>query len=116
MNVVNGLAALFVAVEHGTVTCLATQLLCQFLRGVDHMANDGAILFGDVVQRGDMLLRDHQKVHWGLRVDIVKGEDLIIFVYLLGRNLAVDDLAEQTIRAVLLGWLRVRSVTALPAV
>ncbi|GMQ55179.1 hypothetical protein YSKK_30420 [Halopseudomonas aestusnigri] len=42
-----------------------------------------------------------------MRVDIVKGEDLIIFVYLLGRNLAVDDLAEQTIHAALLGWLRV---------
>ncbi|WVM94562.1 hypothetical protein ULG90_20180 [Halopseudomonas pachastrellae] len=59
-----------------------------------------------------MLFRDHQKVNGRLRIDIVKGEYLVIFVYLLGRNLSVDDLAEQTIHAALLGFLGGRQDTA----
>jgi hypothetical protein len=42
-------------------------------------------------QAGDRLLGDDQDVHGGLRADIVKGEDLVIFINDPGRNLAVDD-------------------------
>lgn len=99
---VDRLAALFVAIEYSAKSCLAAQILRQPLCGKHQMADGGTVFFGHVVQGGDVFFRNNQKVHRRLRVDVMKGEAVFVFVYLLGRNLAVDDLAEQAVHAELL--------------
>ena len=45
-----------------------------------------------------MTLRNDQDVRGCLRIDVLKGEYMVIFVDFLGRNLAAEDAAEKAIR------------------
>ncbi|MCY1206916.1 hypothetical protein D9M72_184990 [compost metagenome] len=61
------------------------------------MANQGLVVFGEVGEGGNVLLRDYQEVHGGLRRDIVEGDDVIVFIELARGNLPGGDFAEQTV-------------------
>lgn len=105
VNVVDRLTTVGVAVEHCTETVLATLLAGYLLTDEDHMADQCAVVFGHVTDDGDMPFRDDQKMHWCLGVDVIEGNDLLIFIDFCRRDLALDDLAEQTVHALLLGWI-----------
>src|SRR5690606_22924640 len=47
-----------------------------------------------VVERGDRPLGNEQHVHRRLRVDVAEGQDLLVLVDDVGRNLPGDDLVE----------------------
>ncbi|MNY53708.1 hypothetical protein D3C86_1894880 [compost metagenome] len=51
----------------------------------------------EVRDRGDVLLRDHEDVDRRLGVDVAEGDGVIVLVDDLRRDLAGDDLAEETI-------------------
>ncbi len=55
------------------------------------MTDQFGLLCRYVVGSRDRDLRDHQDVRRCLRVDVAKGEDAIILVDDVGRNLAGDD-------------------------
>ena len=51
-------------------------------------------------QRLDVLFRDQQKMHRRPRVDVVEGEDVIVFEELFRRDFAGGDFAEQAVGVV----------------
>ena len=65
--------------------------------GQHKQAEQQLILSVTVLHGSHMLLRYHKRMHWSLRVDIVKCQSPIVFVNDRGRNLFFDDLAEETV-------------------
>jgi hypothetical protein len=65
------------------------------LRGhQDEMAHERGVFGGEVGERRDRLLRDHEHVGRGLRRHVVKRQAAIVFVFDPRGNLAVDDFRE----------------------
>src|SRR5690349_4697406 len=48
----------------------------------------------EIVDRDVFALRDHDDVGWRLRLNVVKGEDMLVFIYLPTRQLAPQDASE----------------------
>jgi hypothetical protein len=93
--VIDRLATQVVAVHHDAKAFLATLLVGQALGGEENVAGERlVVLFVQVVEGGDMLLGDNQKMHWRLGRNVVEGNNLIVFVYLLRRDLPGHDLAK----------------------
>ena len=92
------LARVGLAVEHETCAgFFDTQFLCDNLGAVEHLAHQFAV-FGLHVHDGcDMALGHHEKVHRGLRGDVVKGEHVVVFVDFLGRDFSLDDFTEKAV-------------------
>ena len=44
----------------------------------------------EIIQRGDLFLRDDENVSGGLCIDIAESQGLIVLIDDVGRNLAVD--------------------------
>ena len=64
------------------------------LGGDEEMSEEGMILGGNGAVAGVMFFRDEKDVNGGLGGEITEGEDVIILVKNIGRNLAVDDAFE----------------------
>ena len=64
------------------------------LGGDEEMSEEGMILGGNGAVAGVMFFRDEKDVDGGLGGEITEGEDVIILVKNIGRNLAVDDALE----------------------
>ena len=96
-----------VQVEHGLARLLAdvgddavavhTQLLRHLGDDLEDVGHHGAVFGGDSSGGSDVGLGNHQEVSRSLRVNVVKGEALLILVDFVGRNVAGNNLAEQTI-------------------
>src|SRR5690554_2827824 len=102
VNVVDRLAAHFLAVEHGAEAALATQLQSQPLCGIGHVTDQSAIFLCHIVEGGDMLFRDNQKMHRSLGVDVMEGQHAIVLEDFLRGDLAFGNTAEQTVHSALL--------------
>lgn len=61
------------------------------------MSQEGFLAGPQVVDRCDMPLGNHECVDGSLRIDIVEGERMLVFMHDLGWNLFVDNLTEETI-------------------
>src|SRR5690606_6179732 len=68
----------------------------QLLHERHHSTQPGGVVGSDVGQRAHVVLRHHQQVNGRGRIDVVKGDELIVFVNLLGGNVARGDLAKNT--------------------
>ena len=64
------------------------------LGGDEEMSEEGMLLGGNGAVAGVMFFRDEKDVDGGLGGEITEGEDVIILVKNIGRNLAVDDALE----------------------
>ena len=64
------------------------------LGGDEEMSEEGMILGRNGAVAGVMFFRDEKNVNGGLGGEITEGEDVIILVKNIGRNLAVDDAFE----------------------
>ena len=64
------------------------------LGGDEEMSEEGMILGGNGAVAGVMFFRNEKDVNGGLGGEITEGEDVIILVKNIGRNLAVDDAFE----------------------
>jgi hypothetical protein len=97
VQVKNGLASMWANVEHGSVAILDAALARDI--GGDELAaaNQFGILGRSLLQPANMFLRNHKHVSWRLRVDIVEGVGMFVFVDFLGGNFSSNDPAEQTI-------------------
>lgn len=57
---------------------------------------DCAVVGGDTVNRRNVLLGNHENMNGGLRIDVVKCEDFVVFIRFFGRNLTRNDFTENT--------------------
>jgi hypothetical protein len=111
VDMVNGLSAHFVAVHDNPETILTTLFLRQPLSGKQYVTCQRLVFMAKFIERGNVFLRDDQKVHGRLRANIVKGNDLFIFIELAGRNRTGDDSAEQTVHWICSSGLSLWSLT-----
>src|SRR5690554_6567580 len=102
VNVVDRLAAHFLAVEHGAEAALATQLQSQPLCGIGHVTDQFTIFLCHIVEGGDMLFRNDQKMHRSLGVDVMEGHHSFVLEDDLRGYLAFGNTAEQTVHSALL--------------
>src|SRR6266852_4959123 len=99
MNVRHRLARAFFAVEHKPVAVLQPELVGQLSGDQMHVPEQWPIFFGQVgVGRDDLITRDDEDVDRGLRIDVAKGEALIVFVNDVGLDLPIDNLLENVVR------------------
>ena len=76
-------------------------LLQREARRQRHDAPHQACVLGAELRHGrNVLLRDHQEVHWRPRVNVVKSKNVIVLVHLSGRDLASNDFAEDAVGVV----------------
>ena len=93
VQVKHRLLRILAAVENGPVVSMPEPL--HYLRR-DHkqVADDGLVVFGDVVQPRDHLLGDDQNVRRRLRVKIVDDDGEVILIGNLRGDLPGDDFFE----------------------
>ncbi len=84
-------------VEHGSVAILDAALARDI--GGDELAaaNQFGIPRPQPPSAREHVFRNHKHVSWRLRVDIVEGVGMFVFVDFLGGNFSSNDPAEQTI-------------------
>src|SRR5687767_13538283 len=97
MNMIHLLMPHPAVVDDGAEAVGGARLARQPTRDGEHLAERGLVRRLGVVQRGDVQFGDHQDVHRGLRPDVRESEHFGILVDLLRRDLAADDLAEDTV-------------------
>ncbi len=105
--VVDRLAPQVIAVHDDAKAFLATLLFGETLCGEQYVASERLIvLFAQVMEGRNVLLRNDKKMHRRLRGDVVEGDYLVIFVNLLRGDIPGHDLAEQTIHGITPGLER----------
>lgn len=98
VDVEHRLACVGFAVEHKACTrFLDTEFLRDQLGAVKHLAHQFAVGRLHVHDGRNVALRHYQKVHRGLRGNVVEGEHVVVFVDFLGRDFTLDDFAEKTV-------------------
>jgi hypothetical protein len=58
-------------------------MLCDLGNVLKYLADNGTVFLGNIVNRLDMRLGDHKNVNGCLGIDIIKSEDIVVFIYLL---------------------------------
>jgi hypothetical protein len=97
---VDALSCLVAAV--GDYTEVSDSHFCgHFSDDLEAMGNHGGILRCNGSGRLDMRLGNDQEVNGGLRVDVIKGIDLLVLIDLFGGNLSVYNGTKQTIHNIL---------------
>ena len=92
------LAGLFTGVEDDAeAVFIEAHDLGDFLDGIEHLASDGSIIRCQVGNALDMLLRDDQDMDRSDRVDVFKGEEIIVFPNFGARDFPGNDLAENAV-------------------
>lgn len=95
VEVVHCLAGVGAAVDDGTVALQKTFVARDLRCGVKKVSNQRSLLVRCVIERGDVLTRNDEDVHGGLRIDVSERDALVVFIDRLGRNTAVHDFAEE---------------------
>ena len=98
VNMEHRLACIGLAVEHETCAgFFDAELLRDNLCAVQHLAYQFTVGRLHVHDSRNVALGHYQKVHRGLRGNVVEGEHVVVFVDFLGRNFTLDDFAEKTV-------------------
>lgn len=97
VEVEDGLAAARPDIVNRTIAIFDAAFTAE-LGGYElRVADDFYVLGARRIDAGDVLLRNNQDMRRRLRIDVLEGEDDLIFVDLLGGNLSGDDSAEEAI-------------------
>lgn len=97
VEVFYGLACVLAAVGDNAVAVGEAQNGGQVADHGKDMADGGLVGLVDTVSGLDMLLGDHQEMLGSHGSDIVESQAQLVFVQLLGRDLALNDLAENAV-------------------
>ena len=84
-------------VDDAAVALRVSELLRDLRGGEEELARDLRVVGAEVVEGGYVLLGDDEHVRRGLRLDVLEGEDVLVLVDLLRRDLAPDELAEEAV-------------------
>jgi hypothetical protein len=98
MDVEDTLSRLAVRVEDRPVpTLVVAVLLRECSCESEHRSHQRIVLDGQVVQGGDVLLGNNQHMQRRLRIDVLERHQGFILVHQCARDVARDDLAEETV-------------------
>jgi len=98
MDVPHRLATVAVRVEDCTEAARRHSALLRDRRRPPHqLADELVVVCLKIVERVDVPLRDDEHVGWRLRVDVLEGDNPVVFEHDAARNLTVDDSAEQAV-------------------
>jgi len=97
VQVKNGLPRTRPDVEHGSVAILDAALACDIGGGELAVADKLGILGQRFFQSADVLLGNDQHVRRSLRINIVEGVGMLVFVNFLGGYFPANDAAEQAV-------------------
>jgi len=96
MQVGDSFASVWTVVEHQTESGFAQPQFISNLGGFEqNMAQDLFLFRLSLGDARDWLFRDDQDVNWGLRFNVVKGQDQIILINDFSGDLAVNNLFEK---------------------
>src|SRR5437763_6672611 len=98
VQVVDRLSRLRPLVEdHVVAVAIDLAFVRDAVGDLDHADEHRGVRRREVVDAGNVLLRNHQYMRRGDRTDIVKGDDLVVAEDFLRRDLPREDLAEETL-------------------
>lgn len=97
MEVENRLSSAGADIKNGAVSLLDVALTGDLGGGQMAAADEFGVGGLGLFQSRKMLLGNDENVRGRLRVDVFKGENVVVLVNFLGRNLAADDAAEEAI-------------------
>jgi NAD(P)H-dependent FMN reductase len=98
MNVKDRLSRVRVAVEDSPVATIGVAVLRRQCRSpANHLSNQTVVFGAEVVQRRDVPARHDEDVRGRLGVDVLDGNEPIVRIHNRARDLACDDLAEETV-------------------
>ena len=84
VQVLNALAAVRADIGHNAVAALVdTQLFAQLRNDRVDVAQQRGVILGQGCGRRNVLLRDDEKMHGGLRVDVVERQQLVVLKQLV---------------------------------
>jgi hypothetical protein len=98
MKMKDGLSSLGAVVDHKTKTFIAF-FFGQLGAFPEDLSHKFLLRLFYATWAGNMGFGDDQKVQRGLRIYVVKGQKIVVFVYFTGWNIASDYLAEKTVVA-----------------
>ena len=88
------LTAVAAGIDHRPEAAFAAHLLCQNGNKVDHFTQKCGIFGTGFGKRNDVFFRNDQKVNRSLRIDVVEGDHVVVFVDERRGDFTVSDLAE----------------------
>ena len=97
VQVKNGLPGTRPDVEHGSVAILDAALACDVGGGELAVADELGILGHRFFQPANVFFGNDQHVRRGLRIDVVEGVGMFVFVNFLGGYFPANDAAEQAV-------------------
>ena len=106
VQVLDALARILAHIGDDAVAPVAAKLGAQPGDGGEDMAQQGPVLLGQRGGRGDVLFGDDEEMDRGLRVNVVKGQQRVVLVQLVGGDFPRGDFAEQAVfhAGQLLSW------------
>jgi len=98
VKVRNNLAGIFSGVCHRAVAGFSNpHRLGYVLHSSKDAAQHGGIVSVQIIHRSEVFFGNNQYMDRGLGLDVVKSQNLIVFINLVGRDLTCDDLAENAV-------------------
>ncbi|MPN36761.1 hypothetical protein SDC9_184272 [bioreactor metagenome] len=101
VQVMHLLPALIASIYHDAESTLRIGIAALLQRQLGgqrhHLAQQRSVFGGNLRHRRNVLPGHDQKVHGRPGVDVMEGEQVFVFINLLRGNLALDDLAENTV-------------------
>ena len=93
----DGLAGILAHIGDDAVAVVEALLLGELCDDREHMAQQSAVSLSQRSGRGDVLFRDDEEMHLGLRGDVVECHHLLVLIELLRGVLPRCNFAKQTI-------------------
>jgi hypothetical protein len=86
-----------VYIKHGAIPGLMdAKLYGEFFGRLKHIPNQYALFRRNIVQGWDVLAWNHQHMHGGLRIEILKRHHMFVFIDQGGRDFFAEDFAKET--------------------
>ena len=83
-------------VDYDTKTVAKALLSGQFAHRAEQMAQQRLVAQIGIEQIDQMPLGHHEKVHWRGGVDVMEGEDVLVFINLAAWDFAANNTAKNT--------------------
>ena len=99
VQVEDGLACARADVEHGAVPVFDVALASDVSGGQMAASDQFSVLFLCFLQSGKMFFGNDKHVSRGLRLDVLKSEDVIVFIHFLRGNVTLNDAAKKAVGA-----------------
>jgi len=97
MNVEHGLPRFRSHVEDSAVAVFDSALASDGGGGQVKASDELCVFRLSFFQATNMLLGNNQNVRGRLRIDVLEGDRVLVFIYFLGGDFAVDDAAEEAV-------------------